>query len=101
MSNRNEWTSPRRLYLDAGGEVVEANDRRRVSLLVGAGGSILQSLAVKLGLVGEPVAEVVSVKQPEVEVEVEPEVEVAVEVVVEKAKAVAHDKMRRIGQDKG
>lgn len=48
--NRNEWTSPERLYLDAAGKVVKADDPTRVSLLVGAGGSLPMERAQALGL---------------------------------------------------
>lgn len=49
------WTSDRRLYLDAAGNVVEAGDRNRATLLVCAGGQIPKARAKALGLIhGEP-----------------------------------------------
>lgn len=47
------WTSPRRLYLDKAGKVVEENDPTRASLLVAAGGSIPLARAQELGLLDE------------------------------------------------
>lgn len=51
--NRALWTSDRRLYLNANGQVVEADDPTRVSLLVRAGGTMLRSEAERLGLLAE------------------------------------------------
>jgi hypothetical protein len=46
----NLYTSDRRLYLNAEGKVVEADDPTRVSLLVNAGGTIPMADAEKYGL---------------------------------------------------
>jgi len=48
------WTSERRLYLDKAGNVVEADDPTRTSLLVSAGGQIPLAQARALGLVRDP-----------------------------------------------
>lgn len=45
------WTAPRRLYLDDAGNVVEADDPKRVSLLVAQGGVLPLDRAEQLGLV--------------------------------------------------
>lgn len=45
------WTSDRRLYLDADGNVVEANDPAKRTLLVSAGGKLTEERARELGLV--------------------------------------------------
>lgn len=47
----NMWTSDRRLYLNAEGEAVEADDPTRIKLLVAAGGSIPLADAERYGLV--------------------------------------------------
>lgn len=47
----NLWTSDRRLYLNADGAVVEADDPSRVSLLVAAGGTIPLADAERLGII--------------------------------------------------
>lgn len=47
----NVWVADRRLYLDEAGNVVEANDPTRRSLLVPAGGSIPLADAERYGLV--------------------------------------------------
>ncbi len=57
MAARNIWTSDRRLYLDAAGKVVEADDPTRATLLVNAGGAIPIERAEALGLVNAPAAE--------------------------------------------
>jgi len=44
------YTSDRRLYLNAQGEVVEADDPGRVRLLVGEGGTLPRDAAVRYGL---------------------------------------------------
>lgn len=54
----NLWTSDRRIYLDAAGAAVEADDPTRVSLLVAAGGTIPLTEAERLGLVTVTPAEV-------------------------------------------
>lgn len=46
------WTSDRRLYLDAAGNVVEAGDSKRASLLVAEGNTIPYEHAQRLGLTG-------------------------------------------------
>jgi hypothetical protein len=51
---KNTWTADRRLYLDASGKVVEADNPARASLLVAQGGELLMDEAVRLGLVTEP-----------------------------------------------
>jgi hypothetical protein len=51
------WTSDRRLYRDAEGNVVEATDPSKQSLLVGKGGTLPLDQARELGLVDEPEAE--------------------------------------------
>lgn len=53
MDNQGgNWTSDRRLYLDANGAVVEHDDNTKVELLVGEGGTIPMQRAKELGLVG-------------------------------------------------
>jgi predicted O-methyltransferase YrrM len=52
----NLWTADRRLYLDAAGKVVEADNPARASLLVAQGGTILMDDAIRYGLVAEPKA---------------------------------------------
>ena len=47
----NMWTSDRRLYLDKDGNVVEADDPSRVSLLVAKGGTVPLIDAERYGLV--------------------------------------------------
>lgn len=47
------WVSDRRLYLDAGGQVVEEGDPTRASLLVPVGGKLPMARALELGLVKE------------------------------------------------
>lgn len=56
-SNKNDWCSPERLYLNAQGKAVKADDPARVSLLVAAGGCIPMAQAQGLGLVSEPAPE--------------------------------------------
>lgn len=46
----NMWTSERRLYLDQDGNVVEADDPKRASLLVGQGGQLPLADAERYGL---------------------------------------------------
>lgn len=46
----NVWTADRRLYLNDKGEVVEADDPARVSLLVATGGTIPMVDAERYGL---------------------------------------------------
>lgn len=50
----NKWTADRRLYLDANGKVVEANDPTKLTLLIAPGQSMPLTEAQRLGLV--PVA---------------------------------------------
>jgi hypothetical protein len=45
------YTADRRLYLNAEGKVVEADDPTRASLLVGQGGTLPLDQAQRLGLV--------------------------------------------------
>jgi hypothetical protein len=47
------WAADRRLYLDKDGNVVEADDPRRVQLLVPAGGTISLEQAQRLGLTAQ------------------------------------------------
>lgn len=47
----NLWTAPERLYLDASGKAVKANDPNRVSLLVASGATLPIARARELGLV--------------------------------------------------
>jgi hypothetical protein len=50
--NKNSlWTSPERLYVNAAGEIVKADDPSRVKLVCAAGARIPMSEAVRLGLV--------------------------------------------------
>ena len=51
------WTSDRRIYLDAAGNVVEANDPNKLTLLVAAGGTMPLAEAKRLGLVAPEPAE--------------------------------------------
>jgi hypothetical protein len=53
----NTFTATERLYLDADGKVVKADDPKRRSLLVGVGGTMPMDRARALGLVAEPKAE--------------------------------------------
>lgn len=46
------WTSDRRLYLNAAGQVVEADDPSRVSLLVAQGAALPADVAQRYGLTG-------------------------------------------------
>lgn len=48
---RDLWTADRRLYLNAAGKAVEADDPSRAELLVAAGNTIPRARAVALGLV--------------------------------------------------
>ena len=61
------WTSNRRIYLNAEGQPVEANDPARASLLVAEGGSIPQEQAVSLGLIEVEPAKVKALKPTEAE----------------------------------
>lgn len=47
----NMWTADRRLYLNAEGQAVEADDPTRIKLLVAAGGSIPMADAERYGLI--------------------------------------------------
>lgn len=47
------WTSDRRLYLDEVGNVVEAKDPAKRTLLVGAGGKLTEEQARQYGLLDE------------------------------------------------
>lgn len=58
----NMWTSDRRLYLNAEGKAVEADDPTRIKLLVAAGGSIPLADAERYGLVTVTPAVVEAVK---------------------------------------
>lgn len=49
--------SDRRLYLDAEGNVVEANDPKKRTLLVGKGGELPMEDARRYGLVGDEPAQ--------------------------------------------
>lgn len=55
------WTADRRLYLNAAGQAVEADDPGRASLLVAEGGQIELERAQQLGLVEVTPAEVKAV----------------------------------------
>jgi hypothetical protein len=46
----NDFVADRRLYLDADGNVVEADDPNRARLLVGAGGTVPAADAERYGL---------------------------------------------------
>lgn len=46
----NTYTADRRLYLDRDGNVVEADDPNRATLLIGEGGALLLDDAVRYGL---------------------------------------------------
>lgn len=48
------YVSPRRLYLDRDGKVVEADDPARVQLLVKAGGTLPEDEAQRYGLIEAP-----------------------------------------------
>lgn len=48
------WTADRRLYLDAHGNVVEADNPARVTLLVPQGGRLSMADAARYGLLEEP-----------------------------------------------
>lgn len=61
--NQRFWTSDRRLFLDAAGKVVEADDPTRATLLVAAGNDLPLEQAERLGLV-QPVEEKLSPKTP-------------------------------------
>ena len=58
------WVSNRRIYLNAEGKAVEEGDKSKVRLLVAEGGKILQSEAVRLGLI-EVTPGTVKVIEPE------------------------------------
>jgi len=51
------YTADRRLYLDADGNVVEADNPARRTLLVAAGGTLDMDTARRYGLVADPDAE--------------------------------------------
>jgi hypothetical protein len=57
----NVYTADRRLYLNAEGAVVEADDPARATLLVPEGGILPLERARELGLAGEGVANVADV----------------------------------------
>lgn len=50
------YTATERLYLDAEGKVVKADDPNRTSLLVAAGGSLTDAEARRYGLLDAPEA---------------------------------------------
>lgn len=50
MDNKNVYTSEERLYLNENGAVVPADSPEKLTLLVGAGGSIPMARAQELGL---------------------------------------------------
>jgi DNA uptake protein ComE-like DNA-binding protein len=55
MANKNDYISSRRVYLDKSGNVVEANDPGKLTLLVAAGGSLSREDAERYGLLkGQP-----------------------------------------------
>lgn len=47
------FVSDRRLYLDADGNVVEATDPTKTTLLVGVGGKLTEDQARQYGLLGD------------------------------------------------
>lgn len=55
-ANKAMYTSPERLYLNAAGQVVKADDPSRLTLLVAAGGSIPLAVAQRYGLGDDPPA---------------------------------------------
>jgi hypothetical protein len=55
--NAGVWVANRRVFLDANGNAVEANDPTRVELLVPEGGKLPMSRAIALGLAGDKVAQ--------------------------------------------
>ena len=57
----NLWTSDRRIYLNAEGKAVEADDPTKQSLLVAQGGTIPLADAEKYGLVTVTPAQVTTV----------------------------------------
>lgn len=57
----NLWTADRRLYLNAEGKVVEADDPTRQSLLVAQGGTIPLADAERLGIVTVTPAQITTV----------------------------------------
>lgn len=61
MITSGAWVANRRIFLDADGNAVEANNPKRVELLVAEGASIPMARAIALGLAGP------SVKQPDPE----------------------------------
>lgn len=67
MENKAMFTVAERLYLDADGNVVKANDPRKHSLLAAAGAMIPLEDARRYGLLQEPIA-LVSVETPEITV---------------------------------
>lgn len=58
------FTSDKRLYLDAEGNVVEEGNAAAVSLLVGEGGQLDDETAKKYGLTGKSKAETKAVDAP-------------------------------------
>lgn len=79
------FASSERLYLTKEGEVVGADDSRRVELLVKAGGTLPAARAVELGLV-EPVAVVDELNSNDAE---------ARKIVGERAKIAAEKKLAK------
>ena len=51
MANKNEYTADRDLFLDKDGNLVEANDPKKLTKLVGVGGTLSGEDALKYGLV--------------------------------------------------
>lgn len=80
------WTADRRLYLNAAGQVVEADDPTRASLLVAVGNSIPMAEAIRLGLAEAPA--------------VTDQDEAAVEGKLRRGKG-PQDKSRTTGENKG
>lgn len=62
--NRQFWTSDRRLFLDAAGKVVEADDPTRATLLVAAGNEIPLDDAIRYGLAEAPAETKAAVGKP-------------------------------------
>jgi hypothetical protein len=84
--NSTMWTSPRRIYLDASGNVVDDTSPAKATLLVAEGGTIPLDQAVSLGL-----AEVMQ-EQEVADVEPKPAKAKAVKAAANKAVEPAQDK---------
>lgn len=53
MANKNDYVADRRLYLDKDGNVVEAKDPKKTTLLVAQGNTLPEEVARKHGLIKE------------------------------------------------